>query len=230
VVANVPSIIPDTLVANGRDLPSRVNGCKADQRRIEQGMTVKIYTKTGDDGMTGLLGSHRVSKDDVRIEAYGTVDELNAVLGVARAHGLGSAADALVARVQNELFIVGSALADAASDGPFHNAIADENVSYLETTIDALETELEPLTHFILPGGSLPAAHIHLARTVCRRAERLTVELSRRPGEDVSKSLIIYLNRLSDLLFVLARAVNLRAGVADILWKGLDRGGTDHRS
>src|SRR5271166_769423 len=133
----------------------------------ERDPKVKIYTKTGDDGITGLLGNRRVPKDDVRIEAYGTVDELNAVLGLARAHGLGRTDDALVALLQNELFVVGSALADAAPDGPFHNAIADEHVSFLETTIDALETELEPLTHFILPGGSLPAAHIHLARTVC---------------------------------------------------------------
>lgn len=191
---------------------------------------MKIYTKTGDDGMTGLLGNRRVAKDDVRIKAYGTVDELNAVLGLARAHGLDSAAAGLVAQLQNDLFVVGSALADAAPDGPFFNAITGEHVAFLETTIDGLETALEPLTHFILPGGTPPAAHIHLARTVCRRAERLTIELSRRPGEAVSKTLIVYLNRLSDLLFVLARAVNHRAGVPDILWKGIGDGGISHKS
>jgi cob(I)alamin adenosyltransferase len=184
-------------------------------------MTVKIYTKTGDEGMTGLLGKGRVPKDDVRIEAYGTVDELNAVLGLARAQGLDSAADGLVAQLQGELFVVGSALADPSPGGPFHDALTGEHVARLETQIDALETELQPLTQFILPGGNLTAAQIHLARTVCRRAERLTVKLSRQPGEAVPNSLIVYLNRVSDLLFVLARVVNRRAGAAETLWKGL---------
>jgi cob(I)alamin adenosyltransferase len=182
---------------------------------------VKIYTKTGDEGMTGLLGSRRVPKDDVRIEAYGTVDELNAVLGLARAQGLDSGADGLTAQLQSELFVVGSALADPSPTGPFHNAVAGEHIARLEAAIDALEAELEPLTQFILPGGTVPAAHLHLARTVCRRAERLTVRLSRQPDENVPGALIVYLNRLSDLLFVMARAVNHRAGVADIPWKGL---------
>jgi cob(I)alamin adenosyltransferase len=182
-------------------------------------MTVKIYTKTGDEGMTGLLGNRRLPKDDVRIDAYGTVDELNAALGVARAQGLDSVADGLTAQLQSDLFVVGSALADPSPTGPFHNAVTGEHVARLETTIDALETELKPLTQFILPGGCLAAAHIHLARTVCRRAERLTVKLSRQAGENVPNSLIIYLNRLSDLLFVLARAVNHRAGGSDIPWK-----------
>jgi cob(I)alamin adenosyltransferase len=184
-------------------------------------MTVKIYTKTGDDGTTGLLGNRRVRKDDVRIEAYGTVDELNAVLGLARAQGLDSAADAVLARLQGDLFVAGSALADIAPNGPFHDAITDEHVAFLENTIDAIESELTPLTQFILPGGTLPAAQIHLARTVCRRAERLAIKLSQQPGERVSKTMIIYLNRLSDLLFVLARVVNRRDGVADVPWKGL---------
>jgi cob(I)alamin adenosyltransferase len=184
-------------------------------------MTVKIYTKTGDQGMTGLLGKGRVPKDDVRIEAYGTVDELNAVLGLVRAQGLDSGADALAAQLQNDLFVVGSALADPSPMGPFHHAITAQHVARLETQIDALETELRPLTQFILPGGAPAAAHVHLARTVCRRAERLVVRLSRQPGEDVSSSLVIYLNRLSDLLFVLARVVNHRAGVADIPWTGV---------
>jgi cob(I)alamin adenosyltransferase len=182
---------------------------------------VKIYTKTGDEGTTGLLGSGRVPKDDLRIESYGTIDELNAALGMARAQRLDSAADGLVAQLQNELFVVGSALADASPHGPFHNAITHEHVARLEATIDTLETELKPLVQFILPGGTVPAAHIHVARTVCRRAERLVVRLARQPGEEVPKPLVVYLNRLSDLLFVLARAVNHRAGVADTLWKGI---------
>ncbi len=182
---------------------------------------MRIYTKTGDDGTTGLLGAGRVAKDDIRVEVYGTVNELNAALGVARAHGLDPAADGLVARLQEELFVLGSALADPSPDGPFHHAIAARHVEELEPTIDSLEEELAPLTQFILPGGSPPAAQIHLARTVCRRAERLAVALSRQPGEDVPAVIIMYLNRLSDLLFVLARAVNHRAGFADVLWKGL---------
>jgi cob(I)alamin adenosyltransferase len=182
---------------------------------------VKIYTKTGDQGMTGLLGNHRVSKDDARIDAYGTVDELNAALGVARGHGLDAAADELVAQLQDDLFVVGSALADPAPQGPFHSAITQAHIDRLEATIDALEAELPPLTQFILPGGTLASAELHRARTVCRRAERLIVKLSRQAGEDVCTTIVVYVNRLSDLLFVLARAVNRRAGVADIRWKGM---------
>ena len=184
-------------------------------------MTVKIYTKTGDQGMTGLLGKGRVPKDDVRIEAYGTVDELNAVLGLVRTHALDATVDGLIAQFQEELFVAGSALADPSPVGPFYHAITSQHIARLETAIDALETELKPLTEFILPGGTPAAAHIHLARTVCRRAERLTVRLSRREGENVSNFLMIYLNRLSDLLFVLARVVNHKAGVADTPWKGM---------
>ena len=184
-------------------------------------MTVKIYTKTGDQGMTGLLGKGRVPKDDVRIEAYGTVDELNAVLGLAGARArpggrrTGRAAPGGAVRRRlgpGRPFARGSV-------SPRHQQPSISPVS--RPTIDALETELKPLTQFILPGGTLAAAHIHLARTVCRRAERLTVRLSRAPGENVSNSLVIYLNRLSDLLFVLARVVNHRAGVADTPWKGM---------
>ena len=182
---------------------------------------MRIYTKTGDDGFTGLLGTGRVSKDAMRVEAYGTVDELNASLGVARAHGLDSEADDLVARLQDELFVVGSALADPSPEGPFHNAITTDHVERLESDIDWMEDQLAPLSQFILPGGALSAAQLHLARTVCRRAERLVVTLSNVSGEDVPRLIIIYLNRLSDLLFVLSRAVNSRAGVADVAWKGM---------
>ena len=183
---------------------------------------MKIYTKTGDDGTTGLLGSGRVGKDDPRIDSYGTVDELNAVLGLARATGgLDADADALLARVQDELFAVGAALADPDPKGRFHNAVAEGYAARLEVEIDRLEAELPPLSRFILPGGTPAASQIHLARTICRRAERLVVHLGRQPGVDVPTHLIAYLNRLSDFLFVLARAVNHRSGVGDIPWSGL---------
>jgi cob(I)alamin adenosyltransferase len=183
---------------------------------------VKIYTKTGDDGTTGLLGPGRVAKDCPRIEAYGTVDELNAALGVARAAGLEPEADRLVARLQDELFVVGSALADPQSNGRFFHAVDPSRVARLEQTIDALECELPPLSRFILPGGTPGAAQLHLARTICRRAERQAIRLIHQPGEQVAHEIPVYLNRLSDLLFVLARSVNHRAGVPDTLWGGLD--------
>jgi cob(I)alamin adenosyltransferase len=183
---------------------------------------VKIYTKTGDDGTTGLLGAGRVGKDDPRIEAYGTVDELNAVLGLARATGgLDSEADSLVARLQDDLFAVGAALADPDPKGRFHNAVGEGLAARLEAEIDRLEAELPTLTRFILPGGSPAASQLHLARTICRRAERQVVRLGRQPGVDVPVHLLAYRNRLSDLLFVLARAVNHRSGVADVPWTGL---------
>jgi cob(I)alamin adenosyltransferase len=182
---------------------------------------VRIYTKTGDDGTTGLLGDRRVPKDDLRIEAYGTIDELNAAMGVARANEIDSAADLLLAQIQADLFAAGSALADVSPQGRFRGAISDEHARWLEAAIDKLETELPPLAQFILPGGVPPAAQVHLARTVCRRAERAVVRLARQAGEDVPRSLIVYLNRLSDFLFVLARAINRRAGFPDTPWKGL---------
>jgi cob(I)alamin adenosyltransferase len=183
---------------------------------------VKIYTKAGDDGTTGLLSAGRVGKDDPRIESYGTVDELNALLGLARAAGgLDADLDGLLARVQDDLFAVGAALADPNPQGKFHNAVDQGYSGRLEAEIDRLEAELPPLTQFILPGGSPAAARLHLARTVCRRAERLVVHLGCQPGVDVPRLLIAYLNRLSDFLFVLARAANKRSGVADTPWSGL---------
>lgn len=181
---------------------------------------MKIYTKTGDDGTTGLLAKGRVSKDDPRIEAYGTVDELNALLGLARASGLDSNADAVLEQIQNDLFAVGAALADPAPSGKFHDAVGPEYPSRLEEAIDLMEAELPPLTRFILPGGTAPAAAIHLARTVCRRAERRVVRLAGLEDQHVPSPLIVYLNRLSDALFVLARVVNHRAGTADVPWRG----------
>ncbi len=180
---------------------------------------MKIYTKTGDDGETGLWGGLRVGKDTARVHAYGTVDECNAAIGVARA-ALGAAPelndlDALLARIQDQLFIVGADLATpgAAASIP---RIGPGEITFLEQTIDTLEGELEPLRQFILPGGTLAAALLHLARTVCRRAERSVVGLAR--AEPIGQDVGMYLNRLSDCLFVLARAANARADVPDVPW------------
>lgn len=189
--------------------------------RLEWNKAVKIYTKTGDEGTTGLLGKGRVPKDDIRIEAYGTIDELNAVLGLIHAQEVDSSTLARISELQNELFVVGSALADPDPKGPFHSAIQPEHVQRLERLIDELESELPPLSNFILPGGAPAAAKLHLARTVCRRAERQVVGLARQPGATVPSVLIVYLNRLSDLLFVMARLANHRAQVPDIPWKGI---------
>ncbi|MEO6810488.1 MAG: cob(I)yrinic acid a,c-diamide adenosyltransferase [Isosphaeraceae bacterium] len=180
---------------------------------------MKIYTKTGDDGTTGLLAKGRVSKDDPRIEAYGTVDELNALLGLARASGLDPKGDALVEQIQNDLFAVGAALADPNPSGKFHDTVGPEHTARLEQAIDLMEAELPPLTQFILPGGTATAAQIHLARTVCRRAERRVIRLAGLENQHVPAPLIVYLNRLSDALFVMARVVNHRAGVADVPWR-----------
>jgi cob(I)alamin adenosyltransferase len=179
---------------------------------------VKIYTKTGDDGTTGLLAGGRVAKDSPRIEAYGTVDELNAAIGVARSSAIDPNADAALKRIQDDLFALGAALADPNPGGRFHSLIGPEYAERLEREIDALETELPPLSRFILPGGCPAAAQLHLARTVCRRAERAVIRLAGLPGEDVPTPVVGYLNRLGDFLFVLARAVNRRAGVADVPW------------
>jgi cob(I)alamin adenosyltransferase len=180
---------------------------------------VKIYTKTGDDGKTGLLASGRLSKDAPRIEAYGTVDELNAALGVARASGIGEPEDALLAAIQDELFHLGAALADPDPAGRFHHSITAAHCERLERVIDDLDAKVEPLTAFILPGGTPAAAQLHLARTICRRAERRVVTLAQTGGESVPEAAIIYLNRLGDLLFVLARLVNRLAGVLDVPWR-----------
>ena len=176
---------------------------------------MKIYTKTGDLGETSLFGGTRVAKDDARIEAYGTVDELSSFLGVARASQIPAEVDAVLEQVQRDLFDVGAHL---ASPGTSRFAGVDaQRIAELEQGIDAMERELAPLTNFILPGGSLAAAHLHVARTVCRRAERRVVSL--RDESPATRSTIAYLNRLSDYLFVAARFANKRAGVADVDWK-----------
>jgi cob(I)alamin adenosyltransferase len=179
-------------------------------------MWMKIYTRTGDEGETGLWGGMRVAKDAPRVQAYGTVDECNAAIGVARAAGVDADLDALLARVQNDLFVVG---ADLATPGEAANIprIGADAVQALEQAIDELEAQLAPLRQFILPGGVASAAYLHLARTICRRAERWVVTLSR--SESVNPQITIYLNRLSDLLFVAARYANASAGVPDVPWE-----------
>jgi cob(I)alamin adenosyltransferase len=180
---------------------------------------MKIYTKTGDEGLTGLFGGPRVRKDDVRIEAYGTVDELNAAIGLARCQPLPPAIDECLLRVQSELFSVGAELAtpDPARHGTA--LVAEPHVAALERAIDALEATLPPLAKFILPGGSPTAAALHLARAICRRAERRVVALASQPGTSVSSAIIRYLNRLGDYLFVAARAAGQHAGTAEIPWE-----------
>jgi cob(I)alamin adenosyltransferase len=180
---------------------------------------MKIYTKTGDSGETGLFGGPRVSKDAPRIETYGTVDELNSVLGVARAQGLESEFDALLGRIQNELFALGAQLATPDPAGHQTQLVGPAEIAALEQAIDRFEKGLEPLKQFILPGGTPAAAQLHLARTVCRRAERRLVMLVNQSAEPIAGDLVVYLNRLSDLLFVMARAVNRAANQADVPWQ-----------
>lgn len=177
---------------------------------------MKIYTKTGDQGSTGLWGGKRVSKDALRIQAYGTVDECNAVLGLARLNQSASPLDPLLQEIQNQLFVLGADLA-TETDSPHIPRIAQSEIDWLEDSIDQLEQGLPPLSQFILPGGSPSAAHLHLARTVCRRAERWIVSLQQT--ESINPLALIYLNRLSDLLFVMARAANQEAGQNDIPWQ-----------
>jgi cob(I)alamin adenosyltransferase len=178
----------------------------------------KIYTKTGDDGTTGLGGGQRVAKDSLRIETFGTVDELNAQVGVALAGGLEPSLAADLTRVQHELFHLGSDLCILEADKARMPVprIEASHVQALETAMDRMTETLGPLTNFILPGGSEGAAQLHVARTVCRRAERLAVALARE--EPVGAFVIAYLNRLSDALFVMARWENRFRGIDDVTW------------
>jgi cob(I)alamin adenosyltransferase len=180
---------------------------------------MKIYTRTGDQGQTGLFGGTRVSKSDGRVAAYGDVDELNACLGVVRAQGeLAEDLIGLLEQLQKDLFAIGARLADPAekiAERVTKVAVTGADVARLEGWIDRLEAELPPLRKFILPGGSRAGALLHLSRTVCRRAERSIVSLGM---EHVDEHLLIYVNRLSDLLFVLARAVNHRGGQPETEW------------
>ena len=179
---------------------------------------MKIYTKTGDSGETSLFDQTRVSKADARVDAYGEVDEVNACLGAARAAGVDDEIGALIESLQKDLFAVGARLADPSSRiAPRVDkaVIGEAAVQRLEQAIDRLEETLPPLRRFILPGGSASGALLHLARTVCRRAERRVIALG---ANTVDPVLIVYLNRLSDLLFVMARAVNHRAGIPETEW------------
>jgi cob(I)alamin adenosyltransferase len=178
----------------------------------------RIYTRTGDDGTTALGSGARRKKYDLRVAAYGTVDEANAVIGMVRLHTAGSVLDPALARIQNDLFDVEADLClSEKGPGGARLTVTDAQVTWLESEIDRLNAELAPLTSFILPGGSAASAYLHLARTVCRRVERMMVELKDRPGEDVSEASLKYINRLSDYLFVAGRYANDK-GAADVLW------------
>ena len=179
----------------------------------------RIYTRTGDDGTTALGSGERRPKYDLRIAAYGTVDETNAAIGIVRLH-LSDAPelDAMLGLVQNDLFDLGADLAVPQRDGKAERLrILSSQVERLERDIDRLNGALEPLTSFVLPGGTAAAAYLHLARTICRRAERMIVELAARPDEAVNDAAIQYMNRLSDFLFVAGRFAN-RKGAGDVLW------------
>ena len=183
----------------------------------------RIYTRTGDGGDTALATGERVKKFDLRVEAYGAVDETNAAVGLVRLHTAADAAlDAMLERIQNDLFDLGADLATPDRPGTTLGweplRITEPQVERLEGEIDLLNAELSPLTSFVLPAGSPSATHLHLARTICRRAERAAVALADRPGEVVSAAAIKYLNRLSDLLFVMARHANGK-GTEDVLWR-----------
>jgi cob(I)alamin adenosyltransferase len=179
---------------------------------------MKIYTQTGDTGDTSLFGGQRVPKDALRIEAYGTIDELNSILGIVRADSGDPELDSILQKLQEQLFVLGADLATPRSiDRTPVRRIEPRDAQPLEKLIDQLESRLKPLKNFILPGGSPVAARIHFARTVCRRAERAVVRMSR--NEDIGEGAVVYLNRLSDFLFVLARYVNQKADVQETKWK-----------
>ena len=181
----------------------------------------RIYTRSGDDGSTALGSGERRAKYDLRVAAYGTVDEVNAAIGIARRHAATDPElDAMLARIQNDLFDVGADLClpdKGRGPGGARLDVTEAQVEWLERQIDRLNTELKPLRSFVLPGGSAAAADLHLARTVCRRAERLIAELKDKPGESVTPAVLKYVNRLSDFLFVAARFSNDK-GTADVLW------------
>ncbi len=188
----------------------------------------KIYTRTGDDGTTALGTGERRKKYDLRVSAYGTIDEANAAIGLARLHTREvPELDAALSRIQNDLFDVGADLCTPVRDGSKDGGkgpggarltVTDNQVIWLEAEIDRLNAELNPLRSFVLPGGTAGAAHLHLARTICRRAERLVARLADTPGEPVGAAVLKYINRLSDFLFVASRYANAK-GAADVLWK-----------
>ena len=178
---------------------------------------MKIYTKTGDKGETSLFGGKRMPKDSLRIEAYGTVDEVNSIIGVCRSLNTAKEIDQIFQELQNDLFVLGADLATPISSSSKESRrIQPTDVSRLERHIDVIEPHLTPLNAFILPGGNRTASMVHFARTVCRRAERLVVQLSRE--ENIGDQPVIYLNRLSDLLFVMARWINALSNTGETQW------------
>ena len=177
---------------------------------------MKIYTKTGDDGNTGVQGNLRISKSHPRIIAYGTIDEANAGLGIVLTNLLDDDIVSILRRIQNELFLVGADLSNPNLND-IRNRISLEMIQKLEFSIDKFESELPPLTNFILPGGEIAAAQLHYVRTIVRRAETQVVQLSEK--DEINSNCIIYLNRLSDLFFIISRLINKRKDKDDILWK-----------
>lgn len=179
----------------------------------------KVYTKTGDDGTTGLVGGNRVKKYDVRLEGYGTIDELNACIGVIRSYSIPEDIQQLLLEIQNKLFNIGSRLASDEKGEAFTNnlKVKESDIIVLEKAIDNFEKDLPELQNFILPGGELSVAQCHMARTICRRAERRIVEFSEQVP--VQTEIIKYVNRLSDFLFVLARKLGQINGVVESAWK-----------
>ena len=180
---------------------------------------IKIYTKTGDDGTTGIVGGSRLKKYDLRLESYGTVDELNSWIGLIRSFDLSENIKNYLTEIQNKLFNIGSRLASDEKGDAFTSnlSITEENIRFLENAIDELEKDLPELTKFILPGGDAQVAQCHIARTVCRRAERRIIEFAER--EKVQPEIIIYLNRLSDFLFVFARKLSQNKGIEETPWE-----------
>jgi len=181
---------------------------------------MKIYTKTGDTGQTSLFRGGRIDKDSRRVNAYGTIDELNCHIGWIRAHGLPDEPDKLLHRVQNDLFLIGAELAtsaEAVKDKDSITRLPDDAELFMEEAIDEMETELTPLKELIIPGGTPPAVALHVTRAICRRAEREVVALSH--DESVNPEILKYLNRLSDMLFVMARFMNKSMGLPDMVWE-----------
>ena len=176
----------------------------------------KIYTKTGDDGSTGLIGGKRISKSNQRIITYGAIDELNSSIGIVLSSKLDNDIHDLLEKIQNDLFVAGADLANPDLKVSL-NRITENMVKFLETNVDKFEDELSPITYFILPGGYTVAAQVHLARAISRRAETHIIQLSER--EEINKTCQIYMNRLSDLLFVIARVINKRKMIKDVAWK-----------
>ncbi len=181
-------------------------------------MAFKIYTKTGDEGQTALFGGKRLPKSHLRIECYGTVDELNSFLGLVRDSIADEHFRTLLLEIQNRLFDLGANLATDPSKNLPIPSLTTDDIQLLENEIDKMEETLPPLKNFILPGGNISVSHCHVARCVCRRAERLVVALNM--GEPVAPDVLKYLNRLSDFLFVLARKIGQQAGATEVIWKG----------